>query len=187
MTQLLRLNMPTLTLRNNLFACRGFVGTGFAGIRFSSFQSFLGASRPAALQRISQSLLCRHRVDQLLSRSIRSYPRAALPKRSAWETFKRRVNDIEPTNFVKGIIAANVAVWLAFQYGNTARVRTLSLCSCDSRRCTKGTSACSFVTRSIRPISRGDFTGVESLSAGGGAPESRKAYLAWIYRYRTEV
>jgi hypothetical protein len=58
---------------------------------------------------------------------MRNYPRAAPPKRSAWEAFKRKVDDIEPTNFVKGIIAANVAVWLAFQYGQTARVGPVSL------------------------------------------------------------
>jgi len=127
MAQSLRLNPSTLAVRSISFTCRGFAGTGFAGIRFLSVQSFLGASRPAVLQRVSQPLICRHRLNQLLSRSIRSYPRAVPPKRSAWETLKCRVDDIEPTNFVKGIIAANVAVWLAFQYGQTARVRNVSL------------------------------------------------------------
>lgn len=128
MAQFLRVNTSTLAVRGTSFTRRGFAGTGFAGIRFLSFQSFLGTSRPAMLQRTSQPLFCRHRLNQLLSRSIRSYPRAAPPKRSAWETVKRRVDNIEPTNFVKGIIAANVAVWLGFQYGNTARVRTVSFC-----------------------------------------------------------
>lgn len=130
MVQLLRLNASTFTVRGNPFTCRGFAGTGFIGIRFSSSQSFLGASRAPGLQRMSQPLLCHRHLNQLLSRSMRSYPRAAPPKRSAWETFRRRVDNIEPTNFVKGIIATNVAVWLAFQYGQTARVRTHSLCGC---------------------------------------------------------
>ena len=128
MAQFLRLNTSTLAVRSGSFTRRGFTGTGFAGIRFLSSQSFLGTSKPATLQRISQPLFCHRRLNQLLSRSIRSYPRAAPPKRSAWETVKRRVDNIEPTNFVKGIIAANVAVWLGFQYGNTARVRTVSFC-----------------------------------------------------------
>ena len=149
MAQLLRLNTSTLAVRSTSFTCRGFAGTGFAGIRFSSFQSFLGASRPAALQRISQPLMCRHRLDQLLSRSIRSYPHAVPPKRSAWETFKRRVDDIEPTNFVKGIIAANVAVWLAFQYGQTARVRKIPLCGSVSRRYFGGSPTRLFGKQSI--------------------------------------
>jgi len=130
MAQFLRLNTSTLAVRSTSFPCRGFAGTGFAGIRSLSFQSFLGTSRPATLQRVSQPLLCRRRLNQLLSRSIRSYPRAAPQKRSAWEAFKHRVSDIEPTNFVKGIIAANVVVWLGFQYGQTARVRTVSFCGC---------------------------------------------------------
>lgn len=135
MAQLFRLNTSTLAVRSTSFTRRGFAGTGFAGIRFLSFQSFLGTSRPATLQRISQPLFCRRRLSQLLSRSIRSYPRAAPPKRSAWETLKHKVDNIEPTNFVKGIIAANVAVWLGFQYGQTARVRIISFCGYVTRWC----------------------------------------------------
>lgn len=141
MAQLLRLNTPT----SALFACRGLARTGFAGIHFLSFQSVLGASRPAALPQISQPLLGYRRLNQLFTRSIRSYPRAGPPNRSAWETLKRRVDDIEPTNFVKGIIAANVAVWLAFQYGQTARVSTVSLCGCVSGRYFKGSPKSLFV------------------------------------------
>ncbi len=128
MAQLLQVHTSTLAVRRTSFMRQRFAGTGFAGIRFLSFQSFLGTSRPATLQRISQPLLYRHRFNQLLSRSIRSYPRAAPPKRSAWKSVKHRVDNIEPTNLVKGIIAANVVVWLGFQYGHTARVRTVSFC-----------------------------------------------------------
>jgi len=138
MAQLLRLNTSTLAVRSIRFTCTGFAGTGFAGTRFLSFQSFLGTSRPAVLQRVTQPSFCRQRLNQLLSRSIRSYPRPAPPNRSSWETFKRKVDDIEPTNFVKGIIAANVAVWLAFQYGQTALVRKDSLYGCVSRRYYEG-------------------------------------------------
>ena len=127
MAQLLRLNTSTLAVRSIPFTCRGFAGTGFAGVRFLSFQRFLGASRPEAPQWISHPLIRRFRLNQLLSRSIRSYPRPVPSRRSAWEAFKRRVDNIEPTHFVKGIIAANVAVWLAFQYAQTARVSKVSL------------------------------------------------------------
>jgi hypothetical protein len=149
MAQLLRPNTSALSVRSTSFTRRGFTGTGFAGIRFLSFQSFLRTSRPATLQRISQPSFCRHRLDRLLSRSIRSYPRGAPPKRSTWETFKHRVDNIEPRNFVKGIIAANVAVWLGFQYGHTARVRTVSFCGCVNRRCFEGSSTHPFGMKSI--------------------------------------
>ena len=149
MARLLRLNTSTLTVRSTSFTHRGFAGTGFASIRFLSFQSFLGTSRPATLQRISQPLFCRRRLNQLLSRSIRSYPRAAPPKRSAWETLKQKVDNIEPTNFVKGIIAANVAVWLGFQYGHTAQVRTISFCGYVNHRCLEGSSIRPFGMKSI--------------------------------------
>ena len=149
MAQLLRLNTSTLAVRGTSLTRRGCTGTGFAGIRFLSFQSFLGTSRPATLQRVSQPLFCRRRLDHLLSRSIRSYPRGAPPKHSTWETFKHRVDDIEPTNFVKGIIAANIAVWLGFQYGNTARVRTVSFCGCVNCRCFEGSSTRPFGMKSI--------------------------------------
>src|SRR5258707_14249186 len=94
------LNKSTSSLRSDSFACRGFAGTGFVGTRFLSFQSFLAASRPPASQRTSQPLFCRHSLNQLFSRSIRSYPPPAPPKRSPWEQFKRSVDEIEPTNFV---------------------------------------------------------------------------------------